>query len=306
MSKKGYISRYLLILKKLKAKPYVAFNELQQYIKKQLNYLQMQDDTLQIGFSKRTLQRDIREIRNIFGIEIEYSPTEKGYFIRQTEMENMNFRRMIEAFDLFNSLNAAQDISPYIQLENRKSQGVENMYGLLHAIKNRYRIHFAYQKYWEDDASDRLAEPYALKEFRNRWYVIVKDMKDGNVKSFALDRLSDLQITNQQFKDSEPFKLKQSYQFCFGIISPNAEQPEDVVLSFTSFQGKFIKALPLHDTQQILLDNDDELRVQLRLYITHDFVMELLSYGAELTVLAPLSLQEELTKVYTKALTKYR
>jgi hypothetical protein len=32
----------------------------------------MQDDTLTIGFSKRTLQRDLREIRNIFGIDIEY------------------------------------------------------------------------------------------------------------------------------------------------------------------------------------------------------------------------------------------
>jgi predicted DNA-binding transcriptional regulator YafY len=91
MSKRGYISRYLLILKKLKVKPYSTYEELQAYIENQFDYLQMQDDTLNIGFSKRTLQRDIKEIRNVFGIDIEFSKSKKGYFISQNENENMNF-----------------------------------------------------------------------------------------------------------------------------------------------------------------------------------------------------------------------
>ena len=97
----------------------------------------MQDDTLNIGFSKRTLQRDIREIRNTFGIDIEYSTKSKGYFISQSEMENMNFQRMIEAFDMFNSLNLAQDLTPFIHLEKRRPQGTENLYGILHSIKKQ-------------------------------------------------------------------------------------------------------------------------------------------------------------------------
>jgi predicted DNA-binding transcriptional regulator YafY len=305
MSKKGYISRYLLLLKKLKAKPYISFNELQEHIEKELNNLQLQDDTLQIGFSKRTLQRDIREIRNLFGIEIEYSTSQKGYFIRQTEMASMNFQRMIEAFDLFSSINAAQDLAPFIQIEKRRPQGTENTYGLLHAIKNQFLIHFSYQKYWEDEKTSRTCEPYALKEFRNRWYVIAKDTQDGHVKSFALDRLSDLSITNHHFTMLSPYSLEQSYRYCFGIVSPNAEQPEEVILSFTPLQGKFIKALPLHDTQTLLVDNNIELRIQLYLYITHDFKMELLSYGDQLTVLKPESLRQELSLVYGNALANY-
>src|SRR5690606_31350284 len=112
MSKRGYISRYLLILKKLKVKPYSTYEELQTYIENQFDFLQIQDDTLNVGFSKRTLQRDIKEIRNVFGIDIEYSKTNKGYYISQSETENMNFQRMMEAFDMFNSLNLAQDLTP--------------------------------------------------------------------------------------------------------------------------------------------------------------------------------------------------
>jgi proteasome accessory factor B len=92
-----------------------------------MEYFKMQDETLNMGFSKRTLQRDIKEIRNIFGIDIEYSKSYKGFFISQNETENINFQRMMEAFELFNSLNLAQDLSSFVHLEKRRPQGNENL-----------------------------------------------------------------------------------------------------------------------------------------------------------------------------------
>ena len=305
MSKRGYISRYLLILKKLKVKPYSTYEELQAYIENQFDYLQMQDDNLQIGFSKRTLQRDIKEIRNVFGIDIEYSKSQKGYFISQNENENMNFQRMMEAFDMFNSLNLAQDLTPFIHLEKRRPQGTENLYGLLHAIKNRLQIKFTYQKFWEEELSQRLVEPYALKEFKNRWYIMAKDSKDNNIKSFALDRLTNLEITNHTYQYPDNYSIEQSYRYCFGIISPNDEEPQDIILSFNPFQGKYIKTLPLHDTQQVLVDNDEEMKIKLKLCLTHDLVMELLSFGDNMKVIEPKSLADEIKQAHEKAYRQY-
>ena len=305
MSKRGYISRYLLILKKLKVKPYSTYEELQTYIENQFDYLQMQDDNLQIGFSKRTLQRDIKEIRNVFGIDIEYSKSQKGYFISQNENENMNFQRMMEAFDMFNSLNLAQDLTPFIHLEKRRPQGTENLYGLLHAIKNRLQIKFTYQKFWEEELSQRLVEPYALKEFKNRWYIMAKDSKDNNIKSFALDRLTNLEITNLNYQYPDNYSIEQSYRYCFGIISPNDEEPQDIILSFDPFQGKYIKTLPLHDTQQVLVDNDEEMKIKLKLCLTHDLVMELLSFGDNMKVIEPKSLADQIKQAHEKAYRQY-
>ena len=305
MSKRGYISRYLLILKKLKVKPYSTYEELQTYIENQFDYLQMQDDNLQIGFSKRTLQRDINEIRNVFGIDIEYSKSQKGYFISQNENENMNFQRMMEAFDMFNSLNLAQNLTPFIHLEKRRPQGTENLYGLLHAIKNRLQIKFTYQKFWEEELSQRLVEPYALKEFKNRWYIMAKDSKDNNIKSFALDRLTNLEITNLNYQYPDNYSIEQSYRYCFGIISPNDEEPQDIILSFDPFQGKYIKTLPLHDTQQVLVDNDEEIKIKLKLCLTHDLVMELLSFGDNLKVIEPKSLADQIKQAHEKAYRQY-
>ena len=305
MSKRGYISRDLLILKKLKVKPYSTYEELQAYIENQFDYLQMQDDNLQIGFSKRTLQRDIKEIRNVFGIDIEYSKSQKGYFISQNENENMNFQRMMEAFDMFNSLNLAQDLTPFIHLEKRRPQGTENLYGLLHAIKNRLQIKFTYQKFWEEELSQRLVEPYALKEFKNRWYIMAKDSKDNNIKSFALDRLTNLEITNQTYQYPNNYSIEQSYRYCFGIISPNDEEPQDIILSFDPFQGKYIKTLPLHDTQQVLVDNDEEMKIKLKLCLTHDLVMELLSFGDNMKVIEPKLLADQIKQAHEKAYRQY-
>jgi predicted DNA-binding transcriptional regulator YafY len=305
MSKRGYISRYLLILKKLKMKPYSTYEELEAYIDTQFDFLQIQDDTLNIGFSKRTFQRDKREIRNIFGIDIDYSKSNKGYFISQSETENMNFQRVIEAFDLFNSLNLAQDLTPFVFLEKRRPQGTENLYGLLHAIKNRLRIKFTYEKFWDGEFTRRLVEPYALKEFKNRWYVMAKDSKDNNIKSFALDRLTNLEITNQTCQYPGNYNVEQSYRYCFGIICPHDQEPNDVVLSFDPFQGKYIKTLPLHETQQILADNDEELKIKLRLCLTHDFLMELLSFGDNLKVIEPKSLADQIKQAHERAYKQY-
>lgn len=305
MSKRGYISRYLLILKKLKAKPFSTYEELSQYIENQVDHMQMRDDTLEVGFSKRTFQRDIREINNIFGINIEYSKSERGYYIHQTEMSNLNFERMMESFDIFNSLRLTQDLSPHIQLEKRRPQGTENLYGLLHAVKNRLRIKFSYQKFWDVEKSHRLADPYVLKEFKNRWYILAKDNKDNTVKSFALDRITNFEITNLPFVWPANYNAEESYKYCFGIISPNENSPQEVVLSFDPFQGKYIKTLPLHETQQIIIDNEVELQIQLNVYVTHDFIMELLSFGNDVKVLQPKSLADEIKGAHQRAFEQY-
>jgi predicted DNA-binding transcriptional regulator YafY len=63
--------------------------------------------------------------------------------------------------------------------------------------------------------------------------------------------------------------------------------------------------LPLHHTQQILVDNDDELRVSLTVYLTYDFRMELLSHGDTVTIIQPTSLVEEMKGIYERALRRY-
>ena len=73
-----------------------------------------------------------------------------------------------------------------------------------------------------------------------------------------------------------------------------------------ALDGKFLKSLPLHHSQRIVCDTDEEFRITLRLRITNDFVMELLSRSRSLTVIRPLHLRERVYKVYQEALKRNR
>lgn len=298
MSKRESLKRYHLIIQKLRKRP-ATFDEIEDYLE-----LESEIQAYDFSISKRTFQRDVNDIASLYNIEIKYDFSRKVYFIDSDNQSEFQ-ERIREAFDVYNALTLRDDLSQYIQFENRRPQGTENLYGLLHAIKNKFQIKFTYLKYWEEIPREREAEPYALKEFKNRWYVLAKDLKDGQVKSFALDRLSNPEITKRNFQFPVDFNITEHYKNSFGIISPNGERLQDVILSFTQFQGKYIKSLPLHESQIILVDNKNELRIRLRVFVTHDLVMELLSYGANLKVIEPQSLVDEMKKVYSQALELY-
>lgn len=101
------------------------------------------------------------------------------------------------------------------------------------------------------------------------------------------------------------YDVHEHFKYCFGIICPNNQAPQEVVLSFLPVEGKYIKSLPLHESQQALIDNEEELRIKLIVFITHDFIMELLSHGERVKVLHPESLKRRLKSAYEKALNRY-
>lgn len=296
MSKREYILRYMLIIRKLRNRRQATFEEINSFL-----ILESELQSYRLSISKRTFQRDLNEIRSLFNVDIQYDFSDKVYYIADDEKQDIN-NRMLEAFDLFNSLNIAEDLSPYIYLEKRRPNGTEHLYGLIHAIKNRFLIRFTYQKFWEDEVTHRTAEPYALKEFRGRWYVLANDSKDNMVKSFGLDRISQLEISQERFKHPDNFNIDDYFSHCFGIFTSPDTEPEEIVLSFKPVQGKYVKSSPLHETQKVIVDNENELKIKLTLHITHDFIMELLSCGDTVTVIAPQNLKENMLSIYQNAI----
>ncbi len=78
-----------------------------------------------------------------------------------------------------------------------------------------------------------------------------------------------------------------------------------MILSFHLIQGKYIKSLPLHNSQQILIDNEEELRIKLTLFITHDLLMVLFYHGHNMRVLQYDNLISGLKLAYENALKLY-
>ena len=89
------------------------------------------------------------------------------------------------------------------------------------------------------------------------------------------------------------------------MITTEKNNAEEIILSFTNMQGKYVKALTLHPSQKILIDNEKELRISLNIVITYDFIMELLSMGANVKVIQPEHLKQTIINAHKNALNKY-
>lgn len=266
----------------------------------------------ELKFSKKTFERDKKAIAEILGVEISYSRKRNAYYISEEELENSQ-DSVFDNLLLVQAYRETKDKTDIMFFEDRKSRGLHHLHGLVHAIMNRKVIAVSYQSFSMESENTVVLEPYALKEFRHRWYVLAKEFSreasassgmTRTVKSYGLDRISELEIKKSTFR-RDKYEVAKEYSDLFGIVSKNDSALEEVVLSFDAHQGQYIKSLPLHHSQEIIADDEQELRIRLKLYPTYDFKQEILSHGERVTVISPKSFRDEVRDEYKRILKKY-
>lgn len=295
MSKLESNFRQSIIIKSLEVRP-LTFQEIQEKLKEYRDY--------NLPCSIRTFQRDLKDISSFYGIEIKHNRSEGVYQITEDYSEEHE-RRLLETFDLLNALNLAEKHSGKMILEKRTPLGTQFMNGLLHAIDHRLEVTFLHEKFWEtkNQKNKRTVQPIALKEARSRWYLIAKDTRDLKIKTFGLDRITQLDITKKKFDKITDYNPEKEFQHSFGVIKTG--KPQKVLLSFTPIQANYIKSLPLHHSQQVVSETEKECLIELFICPTYDFVMEIMGMGQEVKVLTPESLRQEVKQKLLRAAGQY-
>ena len=296
--KMNIIVRYLLILHRLSGiTRYIEADKLLEFVNNE-----MANRGFYEGISRRSLQRYFKEINEIFGITISHSKG-LGYYISDTTAKtDIDYEEIISNFDLLTSLSDNAQAIGYIIPEHHRPKGSHNLPLLLKAIKNDTEIIFDYTLVRHDNKiTTRIIKPYFLKESLGLWYLLGMDEND-NLRTFGVDRISALQLRDKKFKRNKSLKPDTLFKDSFGIWD-NPEIPvEDIELAYSPLDGCFLKNNPLHSSQKILRDDETEFRIALRLRITKDFIMALLSRSRSLTVIRPQHLREEIKKIYQVAL----
>ena len=287
MSKLIYFKRYLYVIDRLRSRP-CSFSALQDHV---MSKLEQDDIDTTFEYAIRTFERDKKDITALFGIVIQYNRKDKTYAIDEEEIEDQSVTRMIDVFSIHHALQEGNKLSPSVFLEKRKSLGTEHIYGIIHAIQNLYLLQFTHQKHWEDFSTQREVKPIAIKESQQRWYLVALDKKNETVKTFGLDRISNLKITDTKFKPVA-YNVEKEFQHAFGVET--YEAAEKVILEFSKQQGNYIKTFPLHESQRIVEENEDSVILEIFIHTTNDIKMELLKYGSNVKVIAPISLQNDI------------
>lgn len=294
----GRLIRYILIINRLSgAKKFVPADELIDYLN-----LQMEIRGYEIGISVRTLQRDFNDIAEMFEVNIK-NKRGYGYYIVDTlDNPTCDYDQLLLNFDLLTSVSKDSDVSGYLLPEHHRPRGSENIPLLINAIKNRLEVQFEYVLVRQDDKIiSKRVKPYFLKESLGLWYLVAFDEKE-RLKCYGLDRIHNLMEISNTFRRDNSIDASTLFKDSYGIWDDPAIPVEEIELSYSPLDGKFLKAMPLHHSQEIISDNEEEFRIRVRLRITNDFVMALLSRSSSLTVIKPLSLRERVRDVYQRAL----
>jgi predicted DNA-binding transcriptional regulator YafY len=300
MSKHGTIRRYTLIIEKLRSNQYPSFEEIKRHL-------------FNVGFeiSARTIQRDIEQIRFEFGIEIIYDRFKNGYFIDYEKSINIDsFFKFLEIVNtaelLTESLSESKETLNYILFENQGNlKGLEHLKPLLQAIKEKRIITFTHYNFSTEKTKHFTIEPYLLREYQDRWYIVGIDKKLKSDRVFGIDRISELKITDKIFKPNKNIDIINLFENIIGVRYSD-EKAEKVVLSFTHTQGKYVKSLPLHKSQKILIDNENELRIELEIIPNYEFMQKIFMHNANVIVLEPKWLVKEIKEKLKQTLDKYK
>ena len=147
------------------------------------------------------------------------------------------------------------------------------------------------------DAQSFTVEPYFIKFFRQRWYLIGHCYERNALRVYSLDRMDSATISDKSFTMKEKNYPQVLYNDNFGIIHGEENtKTHDILLKFTTKQGQYIQTRPLHHTQEVISHDENFIIFKMHMKITFDLVQELLSYGSSLQVLSPDCLIKEIRK----------
>lgn len=299
MSKHGTIRRYTLVIEKIRQGQFPSFQEIRTYL---------HDHGFEI--SERTIQRDIEQIRFEFGIELKYERTRKGYCIDYENSVNVeSFFRFLEIVStaelLTQSLHETKDTLKHISFDTGGGlKGIENLKPLLKAIMDNRKISFRHYNFHTDKSRKYTLKPYLLKEYQNRWYIVGIPTGMGEFRTFGIDRIDHLELKPEAFRRDQNLNPAEVFQQTIGVVYSHGDV-QSVVLSFTPNQGKYAKTLPLHSSQQILIDDENECRVSLNVIPNYELIQQILKHGETVKVLEPAWLVAEVQNILKRTLKKY-
>lgn len=259
----------------------------------------------ELSFSERTFKRDREVMENVLGIKIIFDFSKRIYLIDHEELTN-NEESVFDNLLLVEAYRQAKANSEIMFSEPRKSRGLNLLHGIIYAILHQNVLSFTYTKFWTDETSQRAVEPYALKEFQHRWYLLANEFKGEKlfVKTYALDRITDLEIKSTKFT-KQAYDVNEAFKHSFGIISAESE-PQEIILSFDWEQGNYINSLPLHHSQTVIKEENGRTFFRYFLSPTYDFKKEILSFGNRVEVIAPSDFRNEIIEDLKKTILIYK
>lgn len=258
-------------------------------------------------FSTRTFHRDRQDIEELFALRI---VCEEGrpyrYYVENTDdLKGRQLRTWLMAIlSTSNALEEGRSIKERILVEKVPS-GDKYLMDIIHSMKHNRSISIEYESYWREGLQELRLEPYAIKNFRRRWYLLARPSGSIKTKIYALDRVLSLRLENEIFQLPGDFYPEDYFHGSFGIIVDEEYPVEEITLRAYGVRVRYLDSLPLHHSQRKEKEGEGWSEYKFRLRASIDFQQELMSYAQEVEVLSPEWLRKDIQAYLKQAQALY-
>ena len=299
---------YIWLVETIHRAKRITFSEIQEkWLRSSLNE--------GVELARSTFNRHKDAIEDMFGIYIECDKKNgyKYYIGNDEVLENDSVQNW-----LLSTLSVNNVISESLSLQNRillQSVPVENDYLeiVIEAMKKSVRIAVDYRKYSANRSNHLNFEPYCLKLFKQRWYILGHFHRDATEEKpesdyfgvFSFDRILNIELTDTKFRIDPEFDAQEYFDECYGVLVGDDTMLERIVIRAYGYERFYLRDLPLHKSQHELGQGENYTDFELYMRPTIDFSGHLLSFGNQIKVLSPQWLADEIHDMHLEAALMY-
>ena len=268
-----------------------------------------------VELARSTFNRHKDAIQDIFGIYIGCD-RQNGYkyyigndeVLRDDSVQNW----------ILSTLSVSNVISESLSLQNRillQSVPAEDGYlgMVIDAMKKSVRIAVDYRKYGTDNPNHLNFEPYCLKLFKQRWYILGHFHRDATEEKpeadyfgvFSFDRILRMELTDIKFRIDPDCDAQEYFNECYGVLVGDDTRPERIVIRAYGYERYYLRDLPIHKSQYEIGQGENFADFEFYLRPTIDFSGHLLSRGSLIKVLQPQWLADEIHDMHQEAAAMY-
>lgn len=256
--------------------------------------------------SRSSFIRHKEEIADIFGVNI-VCARDGGYkyFLDDREILKKDTVQnwMISTLSVNNLLHDGMALNDRILIESTPSSTWLRL--IIDAMRRGCVLEISYKKYTASEPKSYRVEPYCLKLFKRRWYMLCSRRPEGGFRTFSLDRIVTAEKTEDRFELPGTFSAAEFYRESFGIVHDDTVA-ERIVLRAYGSEVLRMRDLPIHSSQkEIGSDGDKWTDFEFYLRPTGDFAGHIISRGSAVKVVEPLWLADQVREIHTNAAKLY-
>jgi predicted DNA-binding transcriptional regulator YafY len=171
---------------------------------------------------------------------------------------------------------------------------------IVDAMRENRVLQVFYLPFDKDAVLEIELKPYFVKLFNRRWYIFGCSDDSEVVKVYGLDRIEKLVITDRLFSLPFDFTPDNHLYDSIGIMKTENNKPTEIIIKAYGNHPKYLRALPLHHSQNEIETTANYSLFSFRLSPTYEFYQEVFSRRENVEIVSPVEVRNEFKAVLTK------